>query len=331
MASATTSKWKNFNLQIVNQQIIPRYKELATAARKLQNKSKAFCATYKHQNFINTQSAFQLTMDAWQAIQHINYGPIEYSLRAPNLQFWPDKKNHISKQLNKLIASNDPERLGERFNRSSVSIKGLPAIERLLYSEKSEQQLVSNAYRCQVLLRITQNISEISQDLGEEWQTYMLDQFEDADQEDGFFENDLDATTAIIKTIIEPIEIIRDLKLNRPLASALSKAKYKRLESWRSQRSLRNIKINIDVIESAAPILAIIIDKNDAQGIKQIIKKIGESIALITPPLRDAIRTENGHTLLKQLSTQLSALHKILETAVGKQGIHLGFNSRDGD
>ena len=59
----------------------------------------------------NTRKTFKEAMLAWQGIQNIRFGPAETGMRHHNLQFWPDKKNHIGKRLNKLLASKNNSKL----------------------------------------------------------------------------------------------------------------------------------------------------------------------------------------------------------------------------
>jgi predicted lipoprotein len=79
---------------------------------------------------------FHQTMDAWQFIQNIQFGPIQILMRNYTLQFWPDKKNYVSKHFAILLETKDPTALtGTEFHKTSVSIEGLPAIERFLFEE----------------------------------------------------------------------------------------------------------------------------------------------------------------------------------------------------
>jgi len=330
-ANETDINWSAFNIKLVTQQIIPGYKAMSAATDSLEQSSKQLCLLKDDASLLAVKVAFHQSMDAWQSIQYVNFGPIEYAMRSASLQFWPDKKNHIGKQLNQLVSSKDTARLAQKFDGMSVSIKGLPAIERLLYTADSLTELSQDPYRCQVLQRISQNASEISHALSSEWQNFMLAQFEDASGIDGFFEDEIDAATALLKTIVEPIEIVRDLKLKRPLGSQFGKQKFKRLESWRSQRSLRNIRLNIKVIENSLPLLNSVLTYGDANRIAKQLAKVTTLIDQIPSPLEQSIQTESAYEVLIQLVTQLNLLHKNLEQGVSKVGIHLGFNSRDGD
>jgi predicted lipoprotein len=174
----------------------------------------------------------------------------------------------------------------------------------------------------------------------------MLPQFKDATQLDGYFEDDIDAATSLLKTLVEPIEIIRDLKLDRPLGSQFDKAKFKRLESWRSRRSLVNLKLNLQslelffmgtTIDSTAEKterdkgLRALLTDNESIIIENNFKLVKDELHRFKMPLEEAILIKKGYQTAKSLSISLTKLHKSLEEAITHSGIRLGFNSRDGD
>ena len=258
------------------------------------------------------------------------------------MQFWPDKKNHVAKHLAQLISSQDPQALSdEEFHKASVSIKGLPAIERLLFDIEDAKALLKREFDCQVLVRISAYTAQSAADIAREWQD-MKQHYSNTQAEDSYFEDDIDAATSLLKTLVEPLEVIRDLKLVRPLGSAYGQQKASRLESWRSERSLRNIQINIDSLyqlytgsksddTAEKRGLSALLDTQTDMAIKQQFSQIKQQLTAIPAPLATAIETETGYKSLVTLAESLKALHGLLENAVAKLDVHLGFNSRDGD
>ena len=348
--------WKAFNINTVKNYVIPAYKNLNTHTQSLNQHIKKLC-----QSPINTkekrhqsQLAFHEAMDAWQYIQNIQFGPIQTLMRNYTLQFWPDKKNHVSKHLFQLLNKDQEALTDDAFHKASVSIKGLPAIERFLFDDELNKTLSAKAFNCKVLMRIANYTEQTTQSLVEEW-LELATQLENIQQSDGYFEDDIEAATTLLKTLIEPIEVIRDLKLLRPLGSEFGQQKTKRLESWRSQRSLRNIKMNIrslaDFYQGALvdttvgnlndnlvvnntvkrSHLASILDKKEAENIRSQFNVVLEKLDNIATPIEQSINTQAGYKALVNLSEALKVLHELLELAVNNQGIHLGFNSRDGD
>lgn len=346
--------WKKFNISTVESYVIPAYKNLMTANNNLHLATQSFCnslpSTNSEQALVNLKSikkVFHYSMDAWQYIQNINFGPIEISIRNHSIQFWPDKKNHIGKQLNKLISGKDLSALMvDGFEKNSISVKGLPAIERLLFQKNALEQFKNKPFSCEVLQGISRYLSATASSLHNEWLVIMLPQFKDATQLDGYFEDDIDAATSLLKTLVEPIEIIRDLKLDRPLGSQFDKAKFKRLESWRSRRSLVNLKLNLQslelffmgtTIDSTAEKterdkgLRALLTDNESIIIENNFKLVKDELHRFKVPLEEAILIKKGYQTAKSLSISLTKLHKSLEEAITHSGIRLGFNSRDGD
>ena len=125
--------------------------------------------------------------------------------------------------------------------------------------------------------------------------------------------------------------MIRDLKLLRPLGSEFGQQKMKRLESWRSQRSLRNIQKNIESLSKLYSGLRTILDTRENTLINEKFNQILIQISIMQSPIETSIETKKGFKEIKNLSDSLKALHALLEKAVINQGIQLGFNSRDGD
>jgi len=346
VADHNESAWKAFNISTVENYIIPAYSALAESNSKLHVTTQTLCKTLAssstvlvERNLASVKDAFHQSMDAWQYIQNINFGPIEIGMRNHSIQFWPDKKNHIGKQLLKLISDNDPSALtSNEFENASVSVKGLPAIERLLFNDELFGAFKNKSFSCEVLVGISRYLMSTSKSLHEEWELSMLPQFRDAKQLDGYFEDDIDAATSLLKTLVEPIEVIRDLKLQRPLGNQFDKVKFKRFESWRSERSLKNIKLNILSLESLFigalakdKGLQLLLTESEYKAIKQDFTKVLNNIQQIESPLKKSALTASGYQSTESLIASLTELHVNLETAITHSGIRLGFNSRDGD
>ena len=325
-------EWQSFNASTVNNYILPAYQSLEKNTKSLNSAINDLCLAEKKptEALEKARDAFHQTMDAWQFIQNIQFGPIQVLMRNYSMQFWPDKKNHVGKHLTSLLETNDLATLTEdEFHKASVSIKGLPAIERFLFDDDETQQLINKPFHCHVLKRISSYTEGIGHDLVIEWKemkmqfTYVSD--------DGYFESDIDAATALLKALVEPIEVIRDLKLLRPLGSEFGQQKMKRLESWRSQRSLRNIEMNIASLNDLYKNLDGIVDKTENRLLNEKFMLVLKQIKTMKSPIELSIETKAGYQEILNLSDSLKTLHALLEKVINNQGIHLGFNSRDGD
>lgn len=341
VAEPTNEQWHAFNLAVIDQHIVPRYQQLSTQADKLLSANTTLCQDLDETSLAASKVAFNQTMDAWQGIQHIRFGPVEILMRNFSLQYWPDKKNHIGKHLARLIASNDEAMLsGDGFHRLGISVKGLPAIERLLYADDALAQFKANPYRCKVNVRIAAYIAEMARDIVTEWGSIMRPHFKNVNTDDDYFEEDLEASILILKALVEPLEVIRDLKIDRPLGKSAKKTNAKRLESWRSARSLRNIELNISALDALyagdgsnndQANVQHLLKPNEAKAISTQFKALEKQLSTMASPLKDSIKTEEGRKALQDISDMITRLHESLEATLADNGIHLGFNSRDGD
>ncbi|MFD2230821.1 imelysin family protein [Alkalimarinus sediminis] len=340
-AEPTNEQWHAFNLAVIDKHITPRYQQLAAHADELLLANTALCRNLDEASLATSKKAYNLTMDAWQGIQHIRFGPVEIMMRNFSLQYWPDKKNHIGKHLDRLISSHDEVLLdGDGFYRLGISVKGLPAIERLLYGNDALAKLKADPFRCKVNVRISAYIAEVGRDIVTEWGTVMRPHFVNINSEDDYFEEELEASILILKALVEPLEVIRDLKIDRPLGKSAKKVNYKRLESWRSARSLRNIELNIAALDELfsgdgskndQASVQHLLKPDEAKAIAAQFKALEAQLKSIASPLKDSIRTEEGRKSLLETSDMITRLHDNLEKTLAANGIHLGFNSRDGD
>ena len=157
LAAPTADQWQAINVQLSQHYVQPRYQELANASQQLANATSTLCSKNNKRSLQESRDAFHQTMDAWQGIQHVQFGPVEFLMRNFSLQFWPDKKNLTSKQLNTLLSEENPDNLTpDYFRGASIAVKGLPALERLLFGNAP-----LSPYGCQLTHAIANNVAAV--------------------------------------------------------------------------------------------------------------------------------------------------------------------------
>lgn len=329
---------KTLTLDTADQHIAPRYQALAHESEKLVHAIEASCAAPSNTGQkLAAQHAFQDAMDAWQSISHIQFGPIQVLMRNFSMQYWPDKKNLSAKHLNQLISSQDPEKLTPTsLAHASIAVKGFPALERLLFDDTALA-----GFRCQTAIAISQYIQGMSQGVYEEWDGFRQNGLATAAMSNDYYDEGIEPLTDIMKSLVEPFERIRDLKLLRPMDSQFEKVKPKRAESWRSERSLRNIRLNIAALEDLylgghseykLPTLLKTADAADLDtSIQQSFTKSLAMLAELPDAISPVIATPDGYQQLKAFSAELKQLQIGLNAAMKVLDIQLGFNSSDGD
>lgn len=335
LAAEPNTNWTEVNLAVTDAHVLPRYREFAIAAETLLARADGFCAAPSVEAFNTLQVGFHDAMDGWQGVQHIQFGPITYFNWNFRIQYWPDDNGTGARQLNALIAAKDPAVLTtEAFDRQSVGVQGFQALESLLFDDTSLADLQADAYRCQVLQTITANISEIAAGVATRWETEFRATVEKADER-GFFESSEDATIDYLKALVEPVRRLQEQKLQAVLGDAPEAARERRAESWRSQRTLRNLKLNVAALQhefsSSDPALSSVLHEADVELIDAAFAKVIASLQAQPDSLTEALAADGGHAALLQIATELDLLYESMEAALKNTDLYLGFNSLDGD
>ncbi|WP_286240677.1 imelysin family protein [Neptuniibacter halophilus] len=337
-ADVSPEQWLRLNQSIVSEHVLPGYQTLASSAARLALTTAALCQQTDKAHLEASREAFRQTLAAWQGIQHINFGPVELLMRNYSMQFWPDKKNLTSRQLEKLLTAKDPATLSQAYLQgASIAVKGLPAMERLLFADQSLMTIRQNPFNCQFAHAVSDYIRLQSHNTYTEWQSFQQE-FSYLESEEGSYESAEEAGIDLLKAQVEPIEIIRDLKLLRPLGN--KKARPRQLESWRSRQALTNLRTNIASLHhmysglkgySFSQLLQDKGEKALAASIEQQFVTLKQQLSEIPGPLYEQIRDDQVRAQLLQVSSELKQLNSDLKQAVSNLGVQLGFNSRDGD
>ncbi len=339
-----STQWRNLNKTLVAQHVLPRYQNFADATAQMAADSAALCQNASSANLTVAQESYHRAMDAWQSIQHIRFGPIENLMRSFSVQYWPDKKNLTGKHINGLLAKQDDANLTQEFFRNaSIAVKGLPAVERLLFDKAGLPAFADNSYQCRLNASISQYLASLGKHTAMEWQDYATS-FSTPGDGNSYYETDIEASTDLLKALVEPVEVIRDLKLLRPLGTAAKnvngKVKPRRSESWRSSRSLRNIDMNVATLhdlysgQGDASFKALLSNAGHqalADSIEANFVSVEKDLKAIPRPMFTTLEQPATRQQLRDLSAKMKTLQYALSDAVQLLDLQLGFNSRDGD
>jgi predicted lipoprotein len=329
------TNWTEVNLAVTDAHVLPSYKAFAASAEELDSAAAGFCSNLDVDNLTALQTRFHAAMDGWQGVQHIQFGPITYFNWNFRIQYWPDDNGTGARQLNALIAAKDAAVLADdAFDRQSVGVQGFQALEGLLFDETSLADLQADPYRCQVVQTITANIAEIATGVASRWVDEFRGTVEKADER-GFFESSEDATIDYLKALVEPVRRIQQTKLEAILGDTPEAVRERRAESWRSQRTLRNIKLNVAALQqefsASEPALSSVLQPADIDIVDAAFAKLSASLEAQPDSLMEALAAEGGHGKLLEVTANFNALFEALEAALKNTDLYLGFNSLDGD
>ena len=332
--ASATPDWSRSNLAAVDEHMVPRYQRLAEATVELKGRVKGLCEAPDDRGLDRAREGFHTSMDAWQGIQHIRFGPVEMYLRHHRFQLWPDKHNTGSKQLRGLLAEEQPAVLEpERFRSLSVAVQGLSVLERLLFAEQVDGAAFAG-YRCRLAGAVAANLAAMAEGIVAQWPTWRRT-IETAEGGNDEFDSDREVAARLLNNLHTQLQAVVELKLARPLGKPGAKAKPRRAESWRSRRSLRNIAINLEAVEALyrnvfAPRLAP--DDDVDRAITAAFTEARAAAVAIDRPLYDIVRDADYRPALERLRTSAAHLRRtVAERLPPAIDIPLGFNSLDGD
>lgn len=341
-APAVADDFAVLNGAIVEDYLLPRYEALADAGSALDAALQQDCAagTLGADTSI---AAYHEMADAWMAVQHLRLGPSELFLRADRIQFWPDKRGITGRHLGRLITAADPAALEpQRFGQGSVAVQGLPALERLFFAPPEG---ADPAFACDVAVAIGANLKGIAGGMLADWRegpTPYAAVIRSAVEGNASYMDAKEASLQFAKALRAALVATTDLKLDRPLSTSAKAVKPRRAESWRSARSLRNIRINIESAEALyrgdgqSGFAALLrrqaggeeVDKNIAAAFAQARTRLDA----LPDSLQAALEQPDGWQRLDDLRSDLRGLLALLSGPFSQTlDLPLGFNSFDGD
>jgi predicted lipoprotein len=350
-AEITEDDYRALNAALVEHYVVPRYRELEAASAELVDVSTRFCDRPLPRNLAALEAAFNRTMDAWMAVEHLRFGPVEREMRPFRIYFWPDTRDSVGRQVEEALSGDDPVTIdAETIADASVALQGLPALEYLLFTPESRSMLLGGgaltARHCALMTAITSNIAAISSGILKEW-TEGADAYAatvsnaGAGADAGAYATARDASLEFFQSFHDGLDLIADAKLNPVLGKSADKSRPTLAESWRSGRSLTNIVENLAALErlylgeGGEGFSRLAIESGSDPELDPLMRRAFE-ITLQTArdidgPLSDAV-ADARRSDVERLLTQVRALKQIVRTRLADAtGLRVGFNASDGD
>ncbi|UUX48599.1 imelysin family protein [Nisaea acidiphila] len=323
----------------VTRHILPRYERLAETGEALTAAADTYCAVKNAAAFSTLDRAFRDYWIAWAGIRHIQFGPVTYLDRAYRIQFWPDTRNKIGKQLSRTLSAADETALSaDRFSGTSVAIQGLPALERLLAEGHESYATEKGTFRCSLTTVIARNLADMARNIAVEWNPtdgyaqYLSGAGSDPDTEIGQVSIDL------LQSLLAEVEASRDLRIGRPIGSSVETARPKLAEAWRSGLSLEIMATSVEGIADLYlnggfdTALRMAGNAKLADRIATLFSQVSGDIAAIGMPLYRAYEDAAARRKLETIRAELKELAGMIRTDLAVSlDISPGFNSRDGD
>lgn len=314
--------------RLLSEVILPGVEDFRQATVVL-SASAATCGDGSESDF---RDQFHATWDAWMAIQHLGFGPLEQDNRALQIAFWPDGRGRTAKTVARLVKAEDPivdDPSG--FAKISVAGRGLYALERLLYEDKGER--LATPYICRYRKAAAEDLERLATEIATEWNGEWVEAVKTAGApENTIFLAPEEVSQRLLATLNGSLDLTVRLRLGKPLGS-LNKPKPRLAEAWRSGRSLRQI----DLIVAAAR------KTFDAAFVPDLTpEEVGQVTAVfatIMTAQRDVAAAGDLQeaVVMDRLKVEIlqGAIQRLAEALTGTVGVQLGiakgFNSADGD
>ena len=349
----SSSAYQRVNEALVRHHVLPRYRSFAGATTHLREAAGALCEAPAEDALDRARSAYHVAMDAWMAMQHLHFGPLEQELRTHRVYFWPQARGKVGDAVADLLGSGDDDIFSPgRFSGTSVAVQGLPAAEHLLFARGGALSVDDEAgsASCRLLGAVSRNLEEIAHAALEEWTVAALGSgsasYADLMLEPGpgnvDFPASQDAALLFFSALHTGLSLVAEVKVTPVLGDGLAGARPALAESRASGRSTRNVAINLEALQAMYV-------GEDGRGLGEIVAASKEDPALdplmrkafrltletarsFDAPLETAATDPNLRKRVERLSLQVRALRQLVRTRVAEAlDLAVGFNALDGD
>lgn len=348
-AALDDETYRALNEALIVDYVLPAYAQLAESTAAFQSAIGPVCEAPDQAGLTALQGLFGELADDWQRVAPFRFGPAQLLMRSMRFSFWPDPKDAVGAAVDDRIGSLDSATLIEEAMRNgSVAGQGIPALERLLFGEEAQAAFLAGdeaaQFRCAYVAAISDNLAYMAADLVHEWgdQTtgFASELLAAGTDPDGHYLSQRDVTFELFKSFYASVEIVAGHKLARPLGENLETAQPRLAEAWRSDRSLANIRINLEGAMAMYVLPggfgdALASTGNDPELdplLRRAFPQTIETLGTIAMPLQDAIVDPEERKKVEKLELQSRALRSLFEQRLAPAlDIPVGFNAMDGD
>lgn len=323
---------------LANGVLLPAYSYWAEANQRMAASGKAFCAD--SQSLEETRQAYIEAQLAWAGLQPLLVGPMGEGNRAWQVQFWPDKKNLVGRQVTALL-KNKPDVTRADLESASVVVQGLSAYEYILYDQAvdlSDDQ--TKARYCPLLQAIGEHQQQLGSDILQVWQSKDGMQAQLSSFPNERYAEPAEAIADILRVQVTALDGLKK-KLGAPLGRQTKGYPQPfQAEAWRSDATLGSLDAAIagaQQLWQGQPDKGmkhlIPSDKADLAGrIEAAYATTRQQLAGLDQPFSVLLANEGGRQQLDTLYSNIDALHRLHQGELAKAlGVQIGFNAHDGD
>jgi len=274
--------------------------------------------------------AWNDAFDAWMGVSHLRFGPVEQDGRSVIMAFWPDERGVTPRALAALIADAGPIiETPAGTAQISVAARGLFALEYLLYDPQfAGADSGTSAYGCALVQALTLDLATVAAEVDDEWrETYAATLRTAGDEGNATYLSDREATQALFTSLLTGLEFTADQRLGRPMGT-FDRPRPMRAETWRSERSQRNVVLSLRALSDLARHLS---DGSAPLAEAALLRAVGLAEALDDPAFAGVVDPSGRLKVEVVQQAVRAARDAALAEIAPSLGVSAGFNSADGD
>lgn len=320
------------------QVILPTYSRWVEADRALAKSAIAYCSGQI--DLQQAHSDFFAAQKAWAELQPLLVGPLAEGNLAWSVQFWPDKKNLVQRQVEQLIKAH-PDIDSAALEKNSVVVQGLTAYEYILFDSQIEQNDAATRQRyCPLLEAIGSRQQQLAEAILASWKAKdgMAEQLRKFPN--NRYAESKEAVAELLRVQITAIDTLKK-KLGAPLGRQTNGIPQPyQAEAWRSAASLSNVGAALSSSEA-------LWQGKDGKGLRDLLGDEHQALAAqidaayeeaihklqaLEPPLAKLLTSKEGVAQVNDFYDSLNRLHALQGVELAKAlNVQLGFNANDGD
>lgn len=319
--------------------LLPRYDALVRATAQQEQSWRTFCDAPDVAQVERLRADFRAVGDSWAKVSFISFGPVAEGLRSDRFNFYPDRRQSVSRALLDALQGPDDDRFtASRFTHLSVAVQGLPALERLLFDPDAPATLTQDATaarRCALGRAIALNLFAIASDIRFGWgdASPALIAHVRRNTAPGVLMGDASQLLAAMLTdLAAAYQSVVDLNLLAVMGRSLDDVRPLAGEGRRSGREARIIRLQVESANSLLRLLAAgLPDTARDRVLKALVAAQAAADGLPTDLGAAAADPLRRPALEKAVAVFKVAQRTIVDPLAQRLGVSLGFNALDGD
>ncbi|WP_425100804.1 imelysin family protein [Tropicibacter sp. S64] len=317
---AATAAFADVNSVVVDH-ILPRFSTFAEASTDLSEASAQDCTAEA------LKPSYNNAFDAWMGISHLQLGPLEQDGRALTIGFWPDKRGMVDSTVEKMVKSeNAAVASPEEFAEVSIAVRGLFALERLLYDPELAGYGRGD-YSCALVQAISGDLARVAGEMNAEWQDYAKVLRTAGEPGNTEYLDKAEAAQRLYTALLSGLEFDEDSRIGRPLGT-FDRPRPARAEARRSGRSLRNVVLSLEALRDLARALS----DRPIPKVEAAFDTALQQAAELEDPVFASVDDPMGRLKVEVLGQSIGFVREAVEGEIGAAlNLTAGFNSADGD